>query len=134
MRMPLWLFRWMHRQRLTRRHMRGGRMHSWLGDRILDKSLWTPTAGSLARAWLVGFPITVIPFLPGQAPLAAVAALCVRGNLLLCVALQFLSNPFTAPVQLSICYLAGEIMRGANPLQVWHHVATTPRDLISGDA
>src|SRR6185436_466810 len=100
MRMPLWLFRWLHRQRLTRRHMRGGRLHGWLGDRLLDKALWTPTAGSLARAWLVGFPITIVPLLPGQSVLAIVAALCVRGNVLLCIALQFLSNPLTATIQL----------------------------------
>src|SRR5215212_1143526 len=119
MRMPLWLFRWLHRQRLTRRHMRGGRMHSWLGDRLLDKSLWTPSAGSLARAWLVGFPITIVPFLPGQSVLAIVAALCVRGNVLLCVAIQFLSNPLTAPVQISACYFVGEVLRGADPREVW---------------
>src|SRR5213075_33966 len=134
MRMPLWLFRWMHRQRLTRRHMRGGRLHSWLGDRLLDKSLWTPTAGSLARAWLVGFPITMIPFLPGQSVLAAIAAICVRVNLLLCIALQFLSNPATAAVQIPACYFVGELVRGKSPSLVWHHISETPRDLWSGDA
>jgi uncharacterized protein len=134
MRMPLWLFRWLHRQRLTRRHMRGGRMHSWLGDRLLDKSLWTPSAGSLARAWLVGVPITVVPFLPGQSVLAIVAALCVRGNVLLCVALQFLSNPVTAPVQISACYFVGEVLRGADPAQVWRRAWGNPKDLLTGHA
>jgi hypothetical protein len=134
MRMPLWLFRWLHRQRLTRRHMRGGRLHSWLGDRLLDKALWTPTAGSLARAWLVGMPITIVPFLPGQSVLAIIAALCVRGNVLLCVALQFLSNPVTAPVQLSACYFVGEVVRGANPAEVWHHAWSAPKDLLTGHA
>lgn len=134
MRMPLWLFRWLHRQRLTRRHMRGGWLHSRLGDRLLDKALWTPTAGSLARAWLVGMPITIVPFLPGQSVLAIIAALCVRGNVLLCVALQFLSNPFTAPVQLSACYFVGEVVRGANPADVWHHAWDAPKDLLTGHA
>lgn len=109
-------------------------MHSWFGDRLLDRSLWTPTRGSLARAWLVGFPITIVPFLPGQSVLAAAAALIVRGNLLLCIALQFLSNPFTAPVQLSLCYFAGELVRGRTPSGVWSHVAETPFDLLSVDA
>lgn len=131
MRMPYWLFRWMHRQRLTRHHMRGGRLHSWLGDRLLDKSLWTPTAGSLARAWLVGMAITMVPFLPGQSVLAIIAALCVRGNVLLCVALQFLSNPFTAVVQIPACYFVGEVVRGANPVEVWHHAWTDPKDLVT---
>lgn len=133
MRLPLWVFRWLHRRNLTRHRMRGGQIHSWFGDRLLERSLWTATRGSLARAWLVGFPITVVPFLPGQSVLAAAAALIVRGNLLLCIALQFLSNPFTAPVQLSACYLAGELARGRTPSGVWHHVADTPLDLLKGD-
>ena len=100
--------------------MRGGRLHGWFGDRLLAKELWLPTRGSLARAWLVGFPITIVPFLPGQSILAAIAALMVRGNLLLCIALQFLSTPLTAPVHLPACYFVGEVMRGANPREVWN--------------
>lgn len=134
MRMPLWLFRWLHKQRLTRRRLPGSFLHSWLGDRILDKALWKPTHESLARAWLVGFPITTMPFLPLQTVFAAFAALFIRGNLLLAIALQFLSSPITAPVQLPACYFVGEIVRGKNPAQVWRHVKGAPRDLISGDA
>ncbi len=111
----------MHKQRLSRSRMRGGRIHRMLGDGIISKALWVPTRGSLARAWLVGFPITAVPFLPGQSVLAAVAALMVRGNLLLCIALQFLSNPLTAAIQLPACYFVGEVARGANPREVWHH-------------
>jgi uncharacterized protein len=133
-RLPYWMFRWMHRQRLTRRHIRGGRLHSWMGERVLDSALWRPTPGSLARAWLVGFPITMVPFLPGQSVLATIAALCVRGNILLCVALQFLSNPFTAPVQLSLCYFVGEIVRGASPRFVWQHAWNAPGDLLTAHA
>ncbi len=114
----------MHRQRLSRSRLRGGRIHRLLGDGIISKALWVPTRGSLARAWLVGFPITVVPFLPGQSVLAAIAALMVRGNLLLCIALQFLSNPFTAAIQLPACYFVGEVARGANPREVWHHAWT----------
>ena len=64
MRLPFWVLRWMHKQKLSRSKMRGGRLHGWFGDRILAKELWLPTRNSLARAWLVGFPITIIPFLP----------------------------------------------------------------------
>ena len=92
-----------------------------LGDGIISKALWVPTRGSLARAWLVGFPITAVPFLPGQSILAAVAALAVRGNLLLCIALQFLSNPLTATIQLPACYFVGEVVRGVSPREVRHH-------------
>ncbi len=134
MRMPLWVLRWMHRRRVSRRHLRGGLLHSWLGDRLLDKALWRPTRESIARGWLVAFPITVVPFLPGQLLFACLAALFVRGNVLLCIALQFLSNPATAPVQLPACYFVGEIVRGRSVSTVWQHVSSTPRDLLSGDA
>ena len=92
--------------------MRGSRLHRWFGDRVLAKDLWLPTHQSLARAWLVGFPITVTPFLPLQSVFATIAALMVRGNLLLCIAMQFLSTPLTAPVHLPVCYFVGELVRG----------------------
>jgi uncharacterized protein len=114
--------------------MRGGRLHGWFGDRILAKELWLPTRGSLARAWLVGFPITVVPFLPGQSVLAAIAALAVRGNFLLCIALQFLSTPLTAPVHLPICYFIGEAVRGANLREVWDQAWNQPKLLMSAHA
>ena len=60
MRLPLWALRLMHRSRLSRSRLRGGWIHSRFGDRILDKALWRPTRESLARAWLVGFPITIL--------------------------------------------------------------------------
>jgi len=131
MRLPLWAMRLMHRSRLSRSRLKGGWIHSRLGDRILDKKLWSPTRESLARAWLVGFPITVMPFLPAQSLFAVIAALCVRGNLLLCIALQFLSTPLTAPVHLPACYFVGELVRGTNPAAVWRHISTAPRDLFT---
>ena len=126
--------RWLHRRRISRRHLRGGWLHSWLGDRLLEKSLWRPTHESLARAWLVGFPITIVPFLPFQTVFAVVAALFVRGNILLCIALQFLSTPLTAPVHLPACYVVGELVRGRAIGSVWHTFSATPRELLRGDA
>lgn len=123
--------RLMHRSRLSRSRLRGGWIHSWLGDRILDKKLWRPTHESLARAWLVGFPITVVPFLPAQSLFAVIAALCVRGNLLLCIALQFLSNPATMTVHLPACYFMGELVQGKNPGVVFRHLKAAPRDLFT---
>lgn len=124
----------MHRSRLSRSRLKGTLLHTWLGDRLLDRSLWRPTHESLARGWLVGFPITVIPFLPAQSLFACIAALLVRGNLLLCIALQFLSTPFTAPVHLPACYFVGEVVRGENPVAVWRHISGEPGDLLTGHA
>ncbi|MBL9199021.1 MAG: DUF2062 domain-containing protein [Opitutaceae bacterium] len=133
MRLPLKVLRWMHRQKLSRRQLHGSRVHQWFGDGVISKSLWLPTRGSLARAWLVGFPITVVPFLPGQSVLAVIAALLVRGNLLLCIALQFLSNPLTAPVHLTVCYFAGEIVRGRMPGDTWKLIGEDLKHLWTVD-
>jgi len=134
MRLPFWVLRWMHKQKLSRSKMRGGRLHGWFGDRILAKELWLPTRNSLARAWLVGFPITIIPFLPGQTIFAIIGALVVRGNLLLCIALQFLSTPLTAPVHLPACYFVGQVMRGTPPKEVWREISRGSKHLLTGDA
>lgn len=133
-RLPYWVIRLMHRQKLSRHRLRGTFLHRRFGDRILHKGLWSPTRESLARAWLLGWPITVIPFLPLQSVIAVIAALLVRGNLLLCIALQFLSTPFTAPVHLPACYLVGEVVRGADPRHVWREVRDKPSLLLSGHA
>lgn len=123
----------MHRQQLSRNKLRGSRVHRWFGDGVISKALWLPTRGSLARAWLVGFPITVVPFLPGQSILAVIAALMVRGNLLLCIALQFLSNPLTAPVHLPACYMTGEVVRGRMPGATWKLISEDTKHLWTAD-
>jgi uncharacterized protein (DUF2062 family) len=120
----------MHKQRLSRSRMKGTRMHRWLGDGILSKALWQPNRGSLARAWLVGFPITIVPFLPAQSLFACIAAFMVRGNILLCIALQFLSTPLTAPIHLSTCYFVGEVARGASPAKVWREAKAAPKKVL----
>jgi hypothetical protein len=120
----------MHRGRFSRSRLKGSRLHFWLGDGLISKSLWQPTRESLARAWLVGFPITLVPFLPGQSIIACVAALFVRGNLLLCIALQFLSTPLTAPIHLSTCYFVGEVARGASPKKVWSEAKAAPKRVL----
>lgn len=134
MRLPLWIYRLLHRQQMSRSRLKGGWLHAQLGDGVLHKSLWRPTRGSLARSWLVSFPITMVPLLPGQTIFAAVAAFAVRGNILLAIAVQFLSNPFTAPVHLPACYFVGELLRGHRPGDVFRQAWETPRDLFSGSA
>lgn len=129
----MWILRWLHRRRLSRRGLRGTKLHSWFGDRILNKELWRPTRESIARAWLVGFPITVIPFLPLQSVIACFAALFVRGNIPLAVALQYLSNPVTMPVHLSACYFVGKIVQGVAPADAWHALSQLPLHSSSGE-
>lgn len=134
MRLSRSTLRWILRRRLSPTRMRGTFLHSMLGDRLLDRELWKPTRDSLARGWLIGFPVTMVPFLPVQSLVACGIALFFRGNLLLCVALQFLSTPLTAPVQLPVCFLVGEVVRGRPPSAVWHQVTSAPGNVFSGDS
>ncbi len=134
MKLPLWVMRWLHQRNLSRQKLRGSWLHNRLGDRIFAKDLWRFSRESVARAWLVGFPITMVPFLPFQTVFATIAGLFVRGNLLLCIALQFLSSPLTAPVQLPACYFVGELVRGRSPSTVWAHLHETPLAVFSGDS
>ena len=76
----------------------------------------------------------MVPLLPFQTVFACVAALFVRGNILFCIALQFLSTPLTAPVHLPACYAVGEIVRGRPIQTVWHTFSAAPRELLRGDA
>jgi uncharacterized protein len=121
--LSLSIHRWLHRKKLSRKSMRGGFLHSKLGDRILDKALWRATPDSIARAWLIGVPITLIPFLPAQSILASIIGFYFRANLLVCVALQYASNPFTAVIQLPICYFIGRLLEGNRPSVIWNEVA-----------
>ena len=134
MRLSLRAFRWFHRRQLTRKRLHGGFLHRRLGDRLLDKALWKPTRDSIARAWLIGFPITMVPFLPFQSLIAATIALFFRANLFLAIALQFLSSPLTAPIQLPACFFVGEVVRGRAVGTVWREITTAPREVFTGDA
>jgi uncharacterized protein (DUF2062 family) len=134
MRLPLWAYRWLHQRKISRQGLKGSFLHSRFGDRLLDKALWMPTKGSIARAWLIGFPITTIPFLPAQSLIAGVAGFLGRANLILCIALQFLSTPLTAPVHLPACYFVGRVMLGDSPVKTWHLLAENPGRVWSTEA
>ncbi len=112
----------LHRWGISRKKLRGGFLHSKLGDRILERELWIPDRESLARAWLVGMPVTTIPFLPGQSIIACSIGFLVRANLPVAFLLQYLSNPATAIFQLSACYFTGNLVLGTSPKELVHIV------------
>ena len=130
MRLPLSVHRWFHRRNLSRKRMRGGFLHTRLGDRLLNKELWRATPQSIARAWLIGLPITLVPALPAQSVIAAVLAFSFRANLLVCIGLQYLSNPLTAIVQLPVCFFVGRLVQGNSPVATWDEVAARDWELI----
>ncbi len=121
--------RTLHRWGLSRPKLKGGFLHSRLGDRLLEKEMWLPTRESFARAWLVGIPVSMIPLLPGQTIIACTIGFWFRANLPVAFALQFLSNPATIPIHFPACYLVGELVRGGNLAAAWRQAVENPTAL-----
>ena len=126
-----WTMRRLHQWGLSRQKLRGGFLHTRLGDRFLEREIWIPSRKSLARAFLVGVPITMIPFLPLQSVFACGLALWLRANLPVTVLLQHLSNPLTAVIQLPLCYLTGRLILGADLSADWDLVWADPMGIVS---
>lgn len=129
-----WTMRRLHRWGISRRKLRGSFLHNKLGDRILERELWVPSRESLARAWLIGMPVTTIPFLPLQSVIACAIGFYFRANLPICFALQYLSNPATALFQLSACYFTGRLLFGDSPSVVIEHVETAVNKILAADS
>lgn len=127
-----WMMRRLNRWGMSRHKLRGGFLHTRLGDRILHRELWVPTRMSLALAFLVGMPVTTIPFLPLQSVIACGIGFLVGANLPVCLLLQYLSNPATAVVQLPACYLVGELVLGGDFAEIYAHVRANPVTAFSG--
>lgn len=126
-----WTMRRLHRWGLSRKKLRGGFLHSKLGDKIFERELWIPSRESLARAWLIGMPVTTIPLLPLQSVIACGIGFIFRANLPVCFILQYLSNPATAIVQVPACYFVGRLLLGEPIGMTIHQIETDPMNLIS---
>lgn len=88
--------------------------------RLFEKFLHDPNLFHLNRhsvsvAFFWGLFIAILP-VPGQMPLAALAALAFRCNLPIAVALAWVSNPFTTPFLLLISYKLGAFILQSDPL------------------
>ena len=121
----------LHQWGVSRQKLRGGFLHKRLGDRFLEREIWIPSRESLARAFLIGVPITMIPFLPLQSVFACGLALWLRANLPVAFFLQHLSNPLTAVIQLPLCYLTGRLLLGADLGAEWEHAWADPMGIVS---
>ncbi len=126
-----WTLRRLNQWGLSRQKLRGGFLHTRLGDRFLERELWVPSRQSLARAFLVSMPVTWIPFLPAQSVVACSLAFWVRGNLPVSFLLQFLSSPATAIIQLPACYLMGKIVLGADLAAEWNQAWADPMGIVT---
>lgn len=86
----------------------------FLGNLLHDPNLFHLNRHSVSAAFFVGIFIAFIPA-PGQMPLAAAAALFVRCNLPIAVALVWITNPVTMPAIFFACYQVGRWMMQMEP-------------------
>ncbi|WMS88048.1 DUF2062 domain-containing protein [Pleionea litopenaei] len=78
------------------------------GTAMHDPQLWHLTRYSVAHAFSLGIFCAFIP-VPFQMVLAAGAAIIIRANLLLSVALVWITNPLTMPVIFGFAYYIGSL-------------------------
>jgi uncharacterized protein (DUF2062 family) len=80
-----------------------------------DPNLFHLNRHSVSVAFFWGLLIAILP-VPGQMPLAALAALVFRCNLPIAVALAWVSNPLTTPFLMLISYKLGAFILQADPV------------------
>jgi uncharacterized protein (DUF2062 family) len=89
----------------------------FLGDLLHDPNLFHLNRHSVSVAFFWGLFIALLP-IPGQMPVAAVAALIFRCNLPISVALVWITNPLTMPFFFFITYQVGRVILQSEPLLV----------------
>jgi len=86
-----------------------------LGERIYEPNLWHINRYSAAMAFFIG-PFTAFLPIPGQMIVAAIAAILLRCNLPLSVALVWLTNPLTMTPVYYVSYRIGSLLVGVDPV------------------
>jgi uncharacterized protein (DUF2062 family) len=79
------------------------------GDWIYEGNLWHLNRYSASMAFFVGLFLAFVP-VPGQMLLAAAAAVLLRCNLPLSVALVWITNPVTVPAIFWLAYQVGALL------------------------
>ena len=99
-------YRWLkHLPR--RKHLKGGRLHRLVGDRLFAPELWTPMRDTIARGLALGIFIGMTPTMGAQIVLTGIAACMLRVNIPIALAGSLVTNPFTAPIVYPLQYKLG---------------------------
>jgi len=88
-----------------------------LGSRITEPNLWHINRRSISGAVFWGIICAWIPF-PSQMLLAAICAIVFRVNLPLCIALTWVTNPFTLIPIFYSSYVLGSVIFGIPLLEI----------------
>jgi uncharacterized protein len=99
--------RWLHRRGVSRGRLRDSWLHRLMGKRLFSKELWAFRREAVARGWLIGSVVAATPLLGVQLALGVPLAIAGRGNLLVVIALIFVTNPLTAGVFYPFAFLVG---------------------------
>lgn len=87
---PKWLLKFLP----TKSDITTNHKYSWLSNKLHDPELWHFNKHSVSRGVAAGFLVLFIP-LPIQIISATAFAVLFRGNILIAIALTWLSNPLT---------------------------------------
>ncbi len=115
------LFRWLHRRKLSRRHMRGGWLHGWFGDHLFSPHLWALEREGVSRAIFWGCLICFSPLFGLHFFLGIGAAMLFRANIPVTLVVQLITNPATVVVYYPAAYLLGAKILG-HPVMYQQHL------------
>ncbi len=99
-------YRWL-RHIPRRKHLKGGRLHRLLGEKLFAPEFWKPSRRSIAGGLALGLFIGFTPTMGAQIILAGIAAFFLKVNLPMALAGSFVTNPLTAPVIYPLEYHLG---------------------------
>lgn len=88
----------------------------FLGKLLDDPNLFHMNRRAVSRALLLGIFIGLLPPIPIQTPIAAIAAIYLRSNLPLTIAIIWIGNPITIPIIIFTFYHLGTIILQLNPV------------------
>lgn len=90
-----------------RKHLKGGRLHRLLGEKLFAAELWKPSRQTIAGGLALGLFIGCTPTMGAQIILAGLAAYFLKVNIPTALAGSLITNPFTAAIVYPLEYQFG---------------------------